>query len=266
MSATPTIHGSSVTPESPWLGLRSFTEEAQAFFFGRSAELDDLYERILDKPLAVLFGQSGLGKSSLLQAALIPHLRTAGFLPVFIRLDHNTSAPSLERQLLDSLRLALESAGYQEQAATLNIDITSESAAPDDSAFLWLLFHDPAQGLIPQRGMPADGFPRAVFLMDQFEEIFTLGERPARRSTSAAFRETLAALVENRPPPSLRATLEEDEGLAERLDYKARHARVLLSLREDFLHLLERWRRQGDLQGLVLTAAPAVPMRAPEPA
>jgi len=79
--------------------------------------------------------------------------------------------------------------------------------------------------------------------MDQFEEIFTLGERPARRSTSTAFRETLAALVENRPPPSLRAMLEEDDDLAERLDYKARHTRVLLSLREDFLHLLERWRR-----------------------
>ncbi len=37
--------------------------------------------------------------------------------------------------------------------------------------------------------------------------------------------------------------LEEDDDLAERLDYSARHARVLLSLREDFLHLLERWRR-----------------------
>ena len=96
---------------------------------------------------------------------------------------------------------------------------------------------------IPARGMPSDGFPRPVFLIDQFEEIFTLGERPARRSACAAFRETLAALVENRPPPSLRARLEEDDDLAERLDYKARHARVLLSLREDFLHLLERWRR-----------------------
>jgi hypothetical protein len=42
MSATPTIPGPSVTPEFPWLGLHSFTEEAQSFFFGRSAELDDL--------------------------------------------------------------------------------------------------------------------------------------------------------------------------------------------------------------------------------
>src|SRR5262249_723560 len=145
-----------------------------------------------------------------------------------------------ERQLLETLRLALNSAGYQDQAATLKSALTNEIATPDDAAFLWLLFHDPALGVIPQRGRPAGGFPRPAFLLDQFEEIFTLGERSARRITCAAFRETLAALVENRPPPSFRATLEEDEDLAERLDYKARHARVLLSLREDFLHLLER--------------------------
>ena len=79
MSASPAIPGSSVTPESPWLGLRSFTEEAQSFFFGRSAELDDLYERVLDRPLAILFGQSGLGKSSLLNAALVPRLAPKAF-------------------------------------------------------------------------------------------------------------------------------------------------------------------------------------------
>ncbi len=243
MIVAPTISGSSVTPESPWLGLRSFTEEAQSFFFGRSDELDDLYERILDKPLAVLFGQSGLGKSSLLQAALVPRLRTTGFLPVFIRFDHDTNAPALESQLLDSLRTALESSGYTQQAAAIDAALTNEKASLDYAAFLWLLFHDPEYGFIPRRGTPSDDFPRTVFLIDQFEEIFTLGQRPARRSTSAAFRETLAALVENRPPSSLREMLEEDDDLAERLDYKARHSRVLLSLREDFLHLLERWRR-----------------------
>ena len=129
MSMPPTISGPSVTPESPWLGLRSFTEEAQSFFFGRNAELDDLYERILDKPLAILFGQSGLGKSSLLQAALVPRLRTTGFLPVFVRLDHDTNAPPPESQLLHRLRIALESAGYPEQAATLSTALANGTAA-----------------------------------------------------------------------------------------------------------------------------------------
>jgi Domain of unknown function (DUF2610) len=243
MSATLTIPRPAATPEAPWLGLRSFTEDAQSFFFGRSGELEDLYERVLDKPLTILFGQSGLGKSSLLQAALIPRLRAAGFLPVFNRFTHDTDAPTLEYQLLDRLAAALESAGCEQQASACRAALSDREGPPDYSAFLWLLFHDPAHGLIPPRGAPSNDCPRPVFLIDQFEEIFTLGERLARRSTGAAFRETLAALVENRPPASLRALLEQDDDLAERIDYKAQHARVLLAMREDFLHKLERWRR-----------------------
>ncbi len=63
---------SSVTPDSPWLGLRSFAESDTAHFFGRELELEDLRERVVHKPLTVLFGQSGWGKTSLLQAGLIP--------------------------------------------------------------------------------------------------------------------------------------------------------------------------------------------------
>jgi hypothetical protein len=63
---------SAVSPESPWLGLRPFTEGVREYFFGRDAEVRDLFQRVVHKPLTVLFGRSGLGKTSLLQAALVP--------------------------------------------------------------------------------------------------------------------------------------------------------------------------------------------------
>lgn len=226
------------TPETPWLGLRSFTEDAHAYFFGRQTELEDLYGRIVDKPLTIFFGQSGLGKSSLIQAALTPSLRRQGFLPVRIRIDHEPDAPAPEEQMLHELQHALYGEGFATQA-----DMICEGLADpafDAATFLWLLFHDPVFGFLPGASSPP---PRPVFLIDQFEEIFTLGERPARRSVSHGFREAIAALVENRPTSALRARLESDDELSERINYRARTARVLLSLREDFLHVLERWRR-----------------------
>jgi hypothetical protein len=232
------------TPEAPWLGLRSFTEDAQEYFFGRSAELEDLYERILDKPLTILFGQSGLGKSSLLQAALIPRLRAGGFLPVLVRFSHDPHAASLQEQMIEQLKEALIAAECHEQVGAL---LTARDGATrsdwDPTAFLWLLFHDPIYRFIPRAGESAASLLRPVFLIDQFEEIFTLGERPDRRLVSLTFRDALASLVENRPPPSLRSRLEEDDELVGRLVYQARHMRSLLSLREDFLHVLERWHR-----------------------
>jgi len=215
-------------PESPWLGLQSFTEETQRYFFGRTAELQEIFERVLHKPLTILFGQSGLGKTSLIEAGLIPNLREAGLLPVSIRVRYDEDAPLVGRQMIAALSDALTSTGREDLSA---ICLGASS--------LWLLLHDPDCGLI---GENSSAVVRPVFIFDQFEEIFTLGE--GRRRIAENFLETIAAIVENRMPPDVRAQIETDDRLAEREDYQAHPAKVLLSLREDFLHLLERWRWQ----------------------
>ena len=61
--------------EHPWLGLESFYEETRAYFFGRDAEIDEIHLRLRSNPLLVLYGRSGLGKTSILNAGLIPRLR-----------------------------------------------------------------------------------------------------------------------------------------------------------------------------------------------
>ena len=77
--------------ENPWPGLMPFTEATQAYFHGRDAEAAELLRRVRRERLTILFGQSGLGKTSLLCAGLFPRLRAADFLPVYIRLDWTTA-------------------------------------------------------------------------------------------------------------------------------------------------------------------------------
>ena len=218
----------SADPDSPWLGLQSFSERTQRYFFGRTAELQDLFERVVHKPLTVLFGQSGLGKTSLIQAALVPRLREEALLPVTIRLRYDETAPPIGRQMIEALAGTLSSSGSDDLAATCLANSN-----------MWLLLHDPACGLVRNDG---SSVMRPVFLFDQFEEIFTLGH--GLRGIAEDFRETVAAIVENRMPRDVRAQLETNDELAERLSYYAHPAKVLLSLREDYLHLLERWRWQ----------------------
>ncbi len=220
---------STVSPEAPWLGLRSFTEGAREYFFGRDAEVRDIFQRVVHKPLTTLFGRSGLGKTSLLQAALVPRLRDAGFVPIVLRLDYAEGAATLVQQFVDALIAALAPALPGVETSLTHITV--------DASLPWLLFHD------PEFGLTAPEAPRPVVLLDQFEEIFTMGQATSERQGAAAdFLEMLGDLVENRVPQSLRARLETDDALAERLDYSARPAKVLLSLREDFLHMLERHR------------------------
>ena len=89
-------------PENPWPGLAAFEEEAQDYFHGREGEAEELVRRVIDAQVIVLFGKSGLGKTSLLKAGLFPRLRAKHFLPVYVRLDFGPSAPPFVDQLRDA--------------------------------------------------------------------------------------------------------------------------------------------------------------------
>jgi len=60
----------------PYRNLEAFTEADAAFFFGRQRIIDALVENLQNEPrFLAVFGASGSGKSSLVQAGLIPQLR-----------------------------------------------------------------------------------------------------------------------------------------------------------------------------------------------
>ncbi len=134
---------SGVDAQNPWPGLVAFTEELQDFFHGRADEADELLRRVERRDLTVFFGQSGLGKSSLLQAGLFPRLRALGYLPISIRLDHAPSAPPLADQVKAAVARAVLDAGGQ-----------SEASAADADDTLWQHFHR-------RRPAPADAQRRA---------------------------------------------------------------------------------------------------------
>ena len=60
---------------SPYPGLRPFTEEDHAFFFGREREAEIVEANLLSKRLTLLYGASGVGKSSVLLAGVVDSLR-----------------------------------------------------------------------------------------------------------------------------------------------------------------------------------------------
>jgi len=61
----------------PYRGLAAFTEADTEFFFGRQQIVDGLLHRLRRDPrFLTVLGPSGSGKSSVVQAGLIPHLRS----------------------------------------------------------------------------------------------------------------------------------------------------------------------------------------------
>src|SRR5437773_592317 len=85
-----------VDAQNPWPGLAAFTEEQQAYFFGRDEEAGEVLRRVKRKTLTVLFGMSGLGKTSLLQAGVFPRLRRDGNPPPARALPRRDQRPRRE--------------------------------------------------------------------------------------------------------------------------------------------------------------------------
>ena len=214
-----------VDAANPWLGLASFTEETRGFFYGREEEVAELCRRVQRKLLTILFGQSGLGKTSILRAGLVPRLRAQGYCPVYVRIDYGREAPEPADQIKQAIAATARRSGEWSQAG---VAVAGES--------LWEFLHHRDDVLRDEAGHTL--IPLLIF--DQFEEIFTLAQTDDfGRARAARFVADLADLVENRPPKALEARFETDDTAAEQFDFARSDYRVLISLREDYLAPLE---------------------------
>ena len=219
--------------ENPWPGLDSFEETGHAFFYGRGREAALLLEHVIDAPVTVLFGRSGLGKTSLLRAGLFPLLRDPSphlsltrihYLPVYVRLDLEADAAPLSRQLHQAVHDAIRAE-------------LPDAMLPSEEESLWEYLHRADFELWSARNYPL----MPVIVIDQFEELFTLGERVP--DLVRAFRNDLGDLAENRTPADLAARIRRDEAVFKLFHLRSQNYRLLISLREDFIPDLDEWRR-----------------------
>ncbi len=202
-------------------GTKPFSTEQEALFHGREQEVSGLFREIRLNDLMVLHGKSGLGKSSLLNAGVIPRLKTAGFTPLSVRFGASTYRS--EAGPLDITRAVLSTGDTEENLARL---------MPPEENSLWyhLLQYRERSGTVP------------VLLFDQFEELFTY---PPEEVT--AFARELAEALAGRVPDRvermrelLAATgIETDAATQEKL-YRPLDLRVAFSIRSDRIHLLDR--------------------------
>jgi formylglycine-generating enzyme required for sulfatase activity len=69
----------------PYKFLDYYTADDADLFFGRDQWIETLSARILAQPVTVLFGRSGVGKTSLLRAGVLPRLESRACWPVYAR-------------------------------------------------------------------------------------------------------------------------------------------------------------------------------------
>lgn len=222
----PRLFEASQTPplddENPWPGLKAFEEVDRSYFHGRDAETIELLRLVQRDRLTVLFARSGVGKTSLLRAGLFPKLRDNAGLPIYLRIDHDEAADHPVRQVLAAI--------FAEAA---RVGVEAPRAEDDDT--LWQYFH--RAGVAFWNG---NTLVTPVLVVDQFEEIFTLGQESLERQRrSTELLTQLGDLIEGRAPVHVKADLDNAPERAQEFAFGQNICRLIFSLREEFLASLE---------------------------
>lgn len=71
--------------DTPFKFLDAYSRSDRSIFFGRDAEIDQLYDLVFKSPLVLIYGLSGTGKTSLIQCGLANRFDGPDWYPFFIR-------------------------------------------------------------------------------------------------------------------------------------------------------------------------------------
>lgn len=171
-----------LSKNNPWKGLDIYREGD--IIYGRDEDIRKLSQYVLGYNETVLYGRSGIGKSSLLNAGILPVARIAGFIPIYIRLNHSN-----EETYFEQIKTAIEKYGVIIQPVGTIKDI--------ERPLLWELFH--RNRFINQE----NGSIKLLLIFDQFEEIFTLQHNIALRKQ---FFYQVGSVLNNVMPNELEGT------------------------------------------------------------
>lgn len=142
---------------SPFKFLDAYVRKDKDFFFGREGEVAELYQMVTKNRLILVYGQSGTGKTSLVQCGLANRFDTTDWFPLFIKRGENIN---------HSMRKAVAKAAELDQ-------IENYAEAIEEIYAIHL---------------------RPVYLIiDQLEELFILGKEQERRAFIRAVKEILEA-------------------------------------------------------------------------
>ena len=183
--------------ENPFPGLVAFQEQDADRFFGRSRDIQRVIKELRERPMVAVVGPSGVGKSSMVRAGVVPAMKASG----------------------EDLETFILRPGRDPIGAIVNMlmPLTRSSGSTVDETLLAQeemarrIREQPGYVGVALRNRALDKERQILVFVDQFEELYTLVPDAAERH---AFVTALMAIADDATSP----------------------LRVIVSMRSDFLN------------------------------
>ena len=152
--------------KSPFKFLDSFTEADRDIFFGREQEVEEVYAKVFQSKILLIYGASGTGKSSIINCGLSNKFMPSDWLQIPVRRGGNILSSMAQQINKFNLSAPLDNPARETGAKELKAALSS--------VFL-------------------DHFKPIYLVFDQFEELFIFGSK----DEWTAFTETMRYLLDS---------------------------------------------------------------------
>jgi len=179
-------------PAVPYRGIRPFRYVDHAIFFAREEESRRLASLVAVYRGVMLYGDSGNGKSSLINAGLLPDITELGFRAERVRVQPRSG----EELVIERIPTADDDGDY----------LPSLLASDDDESSRVVLSTEAFE----ERVREACTSQRPMIVFDQFEEILTLFEEPGAEQAQQRIVDLLVKLLREPLPVKILIAFRED--------------------------------------------------------
>ncbi len=203
---------------SPFKFLDYYHKEDRAIFFGRDMETEELYHRIYETNIILLYGASGTGKTSIINCGLANAFEAGDWYPIFVRRQNN---------MISSLVAELRKHALTKPADGLPLDRLVHSVY-------------------------LDYFKPVYLIIDQFEELFIIGEKAEQQEFFEQLQKLLLANIQCKVILSMRE---------EYLAYLSEYEQIIPNIFDNRLRVEKMNTRR--LQDVILGTAEAFKIEVP---
>jgi hypothetical protein len=230
--------------ENPFKGPKPYENGDE--FYGREKEIAELYDLIRCEPLTLLFSRSGTGKSSLINAGLIPFLKKElDFFPIYIHLNDAAVKESRASDLIEYVIMRCSDEIRKLEICGKPIKVQVPQIDYHHSLFEFIHNLRFTQRVEEESGGITEYEIKPLLIFDQLEEIFT---HSFNKDELLSLFMDIRYLVENEMPEHLKERFKDTNDqylvhLKNILKSKQKSYRILFSFREEFLPQFESFKK-----------------------
>ena len=225
--------------KNPWMDFASYGIKDASRFKGREEEIKKFLRIIDSGTMSVLYANTGIGKTSFLNAGISHIYQKMGYFPIHIVFpDEVFTVKDMEAWLLQRIKDSfVKQNGNNSEEDQYTWESTIKTEIEECKDFLWWHLHTK---VMKDHKKDETFFPLLVF--DQFEEIFTKSRKYANNEIIKNFFKLICQLASTSLPHEIEQELEKQDNNGNYVEIDSEHHyKVVFSLRKEYLSDFDYW-------------------------